>query len=788
MVHEAESARAFGARLTSSARTLAIAVVGLVASGIWLGTKCAGYPSIWSVSNRADNVLIVSIDTIRADRVGSYGYAGARTPTLDALAARGLRFRQASTVMPLTLPAHASLLTGTFPAFHGVRDNGGFYLSDEHDTLAEILHNRGLRTGAFVGSFVLDSRWGLRQGFDKYFDDFDLSGSATAALDEIQRPANEVVDQALQWLGQDLEQPFFAWVHLYDPHTPYAAPEPFRAAFPRTLDGAYDAEIAFVDQQIGRLIAHLTSAGQLDRTLIVAVGDHGESLGEHEEYTHGFFLYDAALQVPLIMAGPGVPHRTVDDQVRIVDVMPTVLEFLGLSPPDAVQGATLVPAARGERLDLVAFAETWFPRYHYGWNELMAVRDGRYKFILAPRRELYDLQADPREQRDLSQERPARVAALEQALRKMLAGLSSDAAPSAPQPIDPDAEARLRALGYVGSSSARYLDDDKERADPKDRIRLYNLLKAAATDSAAGQLDLAIEKVQQALAQDAGIIEGHTALANLYLKADRPTDAVESYQRALALDPEHLGATFSLALTYKQLGNFDAAQAGFERSKSLDPRSGKSRWQLADIWMQQGEFPRAEQELIEALELTVDRPSFLLKLGECYLEMRRLDEADARIRAALDEKPDLHVAHYDLGLIYEARNQPAQAIRAYETELARNSTSYSASFNLGKLLDGSGRAADARARFRETVSSNPTFAPGHLYLAKSLLDEGDLRGAEESARRGLNLDPAREARPLGHYVLADVYNRLGRSDEANRQVALARRFQGVVDDGGRRHH
>jgi tetratricopeptide (TPR) repeat protein len=415
----------------------------------------------------------------------------------------------------------------------------------------------------------------------------------------------------------------------------------------------------------------------------------------------------------------------------------------------------------------------------------MAVRDGRYKFILAPRSELYDLQADPREQRDLSKERPARTAAFEEALRKMLSGMSSATAPTAPKLIDPETEARLRALGYVGSGSARYLDDEA-RADPKDRIQLYNLLKAAATDSAAGKLDAAIEKVQQALAEDPGIIEGHTALANLYLKAERGKDAVEAYKRALALDPEHLGATFSLALAYKQLGDFDAAQAGFERSKSLDPRSGKARWQLADIWMQRGQFPRAEQELTEALELTVDRPSFLLKLGECYIEMRRLDEAEARIRAALDEKPDLQVAHYDLGLIHEARNQPAEAMRAYETELARNPTSYSASFHLGKLLDRAGRPVDALARFRETVSSNPTFAPGHLYLAKALLDAGDLRGAEESARRGLDLKPAAEARPLGHYVLADVYNRLGRGDEANRQVALARRFESGADEGSRR--
>jgi len=753
------------------------AVVVVLAFGAWMGARRTGFSlGLVGAAAKPRNVLIVSIDTLRADHVGAYGYAGARTPTLDALAKRGLRFAQASTVTPLTLPAHSSLLTGTFPARHGVRDNGGFYLADENETLAETLKSRGYRTGAFVASFVLDSRWGLAQGFDEYFDDFDLSSSASAALDEIQRPAEPVVDRVMQWLGRDVAQPFFAWVHLYDPHTPYAAPEAFRNAFSPSITGAYDAEIAYADYEIGRLLAHLSTLGQLERTLVVVLGDHGEALGEHEEPTHGFFLYDEVLHIPLIIAGPGVTKRVVPDQVRIVDVMPTVLDLLGVPIPPRVQGATLVPAMRGEPLDLVAFAETWFPRYHYGWSELMAIRDGRYKFILAPKRELYDVVADPHEQHDLSKDEAARATAAERALRKMLDGVSAAAALPGPQRIDPQVGERLRALGYVGSSSARYLED-RMRADPKDRVHLYNLLKAAATDSAAGRIDESIAKVRQALVEDAEIIEAHTALGNLYVKAERPKEAVEAYKHALALDPEHLGATFSLALAYKELGDFDAAEAGFTRSQALDPRSGKARWQLADIWMQRRQFERAEKELLEALTLTVDRPSFLLKLGECYIEMKRFDEAETKIRAALAEKADLQVAHHDLGLVHEARAQPAEAIRAYETELARNPRSYGSSFNLAKLLDQSGRAPEALTRFRETVASNPAFAQGHLFLAKALLDIDDLRGAEQSARRGLELRPERQIAPLGHYVLADVYTRLGRSGEASRQLMLARQFE-----------
>ena len=290
------------------------------------------------------NLLLVSLDTVRADRLGSYHYAAAQTPRIDGLAASGLRFEQATTVVPLTLPAHSSLMTGTFPGWHGVRDNGGFYLGDDQLTLAEILRDKGFRTGGFVGSFVLDRRWGIAQGFDRYFDDFDLDRfPSAAAMDMIQRPGSDVVDRALEWLQAEPNRPFFAWVHLYDAHTPYEAPEPFQSRFPRTRDGAYDAEIANVDAQVGRLLDALRADGRLDDTLVIVVADHGEMLGEHGELTHGFFIYEAATRIPLIVSGPGVPAAVIADQVRIVDVMPTALSLLG--DPGADGGAGHEPDA-----------------------------------------------------------------------------------------------------------------------------------------------------------------------------------------------------------------------------------------------------------------------------------------------------------------------------------------------------------------------------------------------------------------------------------------------------------
>ena len=311
-------------------------------------------------STEPRNLLLITLDTLRADRLGSYGYAGARTPHLDALAARGLRFEQASTVVPLTLPAHSSLMTGTFPAFHGVRDNGGFYLDEEQHTLAEVLRESGYRTGGFVAAFVLDSRWGIAQGFDHFFDDFDLTEFGEAAgMDAIQRPGSAVVDRALEWLGAERERPFFAWVHLYDPHTPYQAPEPFRSQFPASRSGAYDAEIAATDAQVGRLFAALEADGRLDDTVVAVAGDHGEMLCEHGEVTHGFFIYDAAVRIPLMIAGPGVPAGSVAAPVRIVDLAPTVLALVGSEAAWKRRSTGCWPRFRAAR---AAGHSRWIPR------------------------------------------------------------------------------------------------------------------------------------------------------------------------------------------------------------------------------------------------------------------------------------------------------------------------------------------------------------------------------------------------------------------------------------------
>ncbi len=432
----------------------------------------AGRDSLAPAGGRRDlNLLVITLDTTRADTIGTYG-GRAVTPTLDQLASTGVAFEQASTVAPLTLPAHCSLFTALFPPGHQVRGNGQVALASNFVTLAERLNASGFQTGAFVSSFVLDDVWGLNQGFDVYRDPDFQPGRIDR--ESLRSPAGRIVDAALGWLHEVDSRPFFAWLHFYDAHAPARPPSEF--ASPDGQD-AYLGAIGFIDFQLSRVINFLDERGRLDNTVVVVVGDHGESLGEHGEATHGLFVYESVMRVPLIIRAPlaNMQGRRVGDTVRIVDVMPTVLDLLGQTSAAATDGQTLVPLMSGavRELGLEAYSESRYGFDRFGWSPLAALRHGRFKLILAPRPELYDLASDPREMSNLYGERAVLATKLTRRLQEIeqLAGLQRAADVPA---IDSDTRARLAALGYANASVSHSPADTVERlADPKDRIDLY---------------------------------------------------------------------------------------------------------------------------------------------------------------------------------------------------------------------------------------------------------------------------------------------------------------------------
>ena len=757
---------------------IAVAALASVGVALWLGgpereigTTPSGAPL---------NIVLVTADTLRADKLGCYGNSHIKTPNIDRMAEEGVLFENATTVVPLTLPAHASIFTGTYPMYHGVRDNGGYYLDAKHVTLAESLKEKGYATGAFVAAFVLDSKWGVGQGFDRYFDDFDLAKYERVSLDSVQRPGDEVLAEAFRWMEAAAAGPFFSWIHLYDAHTPYEPPEPYLTQYGTGPYQRYDGEVAYVDALMGDLMEWLESKGLTESTAVVFIGDHGESLGQHRETSHSFFIYDATTHVPLILKIPsGKTRQRVSAQVSVIDLMPTLLDLVGGQIPQAVQGNSLLDLANAKVDDSgsLAYSESYYPLNHYGWSELKSVRDGQFHYIAAPRPELFDLAKDPKQQNNLAPKRARTVSEYQEKLEEMMERYSAEGIENqAPVTLDAETHAQLAALGYLGGPSKIKIDPDEPLADPKDKIVLFNLIKRAGTDSSEGRIDEALAKIQTVLAQDPGILEAYSTLGNLYVKKEEEDKAIQAYQDALVRDSEFKPALFGLANIYEQRGQMDDAAAGFRRIIEIDPRDSGAHFRLAVIHAAQKEFAEALELLQGAVETGSERPVFHNLLAECYIGLEQFGEAEREVEIALEMKPDLPSANYNLALILEEKKDVPGAIAAYERDLAVSPKNFRTHFNVAKLYGQTGRPKKMVEHFEESIELNEKFAIGHLYLSKHYLDIGDLPRSMELAKRGIELGPEPSMAPFGHYILADIYNRLGKSQDAARELAAAQRL------------
>jgi choline-sulfatase len=734
------------------------------------------------VANSSLNLLLITLDTTRADRLHAYGFDGIDTPNLDRLAREGVLFEQAVAPAPLTLPAHASIFTGEFPPAHGVRDNGGFFLDDRETTIAERLQARGFATGGFVGAYVLDHKWGIAQGFQTYFDDFDLTKYQSLSLGSVDRPGNEVADRALAWLDKVRSSRFFGWVHFYDAHSPYNPPEPFTS---RYANRPYVGEIAFVDSQVGRLLTYLDDHDLARHTIVAVMGDHGESLGEHGEGTHGFFVYQATMHVPLLIRAPydAMAGRRVADTVRSVDILPTMLELLGIRTTDRLEGTSVVPLMTGAKkeLGLAAYSGAVYPRFHFGWSDLRALTAGRYKFVAAPRPELYDLQQDPKETTNIYPERQALGDRLNQELVALEGRMSASAAPAASKApdVDPEARERLAALGYVGTFVTTTSPDREGLSDPKDKIQLFNLMtqarETARHDKAS---DEGLHALQRVVDEDPKVIDAWFMMGNEYYRRKEYTRAIDRYKCALELKPDYDLVVINMANAYRALGRDEEAMVGYRRFMELDPKNAQVRYEAAQILIDNGKLDDAERELTRALELEPTLAAARNALG--VLALRRGDPAAAErdIRAAIAEKPDVRLAHFNLALLAEQQGDFQRAIAEYRIEIDLHANSYKAAFNLGRVYERVGDPGGQIESFRKAIEMNPSFAEGHLFLAKAYLDqEQNLDEAVTLARKGIELAPRSEYAPLGHYVIADVLSRQGRRAEAEAEAARGRALE-----------
>ncbi len=646
------------------------------------------------------SVLLVTIDTLRADALGCYGGTVASTPVIDRLAREGVRFSRAHAHNVVTLPSHANILSGRYPLAHGVRDNSGFRFPDGTDTLATILKRAGYRTGAFVSAFPVDSRFGLARGFDVYDDQLGDPETRSAFFMQ-ERGGAQTMEAARRFRAAQGDARTFTWIHLYEPHFPYAPPEPFAT---RYASSPYHGEVAYADSLLGPLLEPLLAAGRDGRTLVIVTADHGEGLGEHGEKTHGIFAYEGTLHVPLVLFAPRIlTPAVVDARVRHVDLVPTVLDALGLPIPEDLPGRSLLPLAAGVREPArPSYFEALSASFNRGWAPLTGFARDRYKLIDLPLPELYDLDADPRESRNLVASDPQ----LLEDLRGRLAQARAGDAGGARAQESAETRARLAGLGYVNGNApvkARYTEAD----DPKRLIGLDAAMQDVVTLYQAGNLALALERTQQIVVERPDMPLALEYMGFLRHEMGDMPGAIASLRRAVAAHPEDVDSVVLLGAYLNDAGRGREAvdMLGVYASRA-DPdidvllvhgsalaQSGRTREAIAT-------FERA---------LAVDPSNALARanLGTVYLMVHDYPNARAAMQGAIALDPDVSRAHNALGVIAAETGHPEEAIEHWKRAVALNPREWDTLFNLAEVLERRGRTAEARPYVERFVQGAP---------------------------------------------------------------------------------
>lgn len=639
------------------------------------------------------NVLLVTMDTTRADAIGAYGQALPTTPNLDALAAAGARFERAYTVTPLTIPAHSSIMTGMYPPRHGVRDNGDFFLGDDAVTLAERLHERGYRTMASIGAEVTSHHWGFSQGFDRYFD--DLGAGDERNRWRVERPGRAVVDDALGWLNvQDQAAPWFMWVHLFDAHHPYEPPPEATAAIPGR---PYLAEVNEVDRQVGRVLDAIRARGEWDRTVVIAVADHGEGLGDHGEQMHGVLLYDGTTHIPLIVHAPGAEPRVIGAPVSLVDLTPTILAAAGAPPPEHVDGVDLMPVIRGETPDTsrAVYAESLYAWRHYGWSPLRLLVTDDYKLHDTTTPELY-ARADKREAETLALAKPEIVTALTERLTTLYAGLTPSAGAEKAS-LDPERVAQLEALGYLAGGGAEMTGDlPRGLPDAVSQLPLLADVESARQALQSGDLATARTKLEAVLAASPGLADPQTLLIQILA---RDGDRAGALALAEKLDAEHPGSTARSLRASLMLQNGRAADAVelAREAVELDPY-------LLPAWMTylhglilSGDLT-VLTEVERAAALLPDSAPIAGILGYVRAVGGRYGEARPLLERALAENNEQPFLHHGIGLVLAAAGESARAEAAFEDEIRILPPAIASRRELVKLYAAQARYEDQLAQ------------------------------------------------------------------------------------------
>ena len=679
-------------------RTTGIVVLvgALTTLGGWWSWPTGGRPPA------GPNVLLITIDTLRADALGAYGRPGGPTPTIDRLAEGGVRFADAHAHNVVTLPSHVNILTGRLPPDHGVRDNGGFHVPVDAETLATYLKRQGYRTGAFVSAFPLDSRFGLDRGFDVYDDRFTGRGSRPAFLIQ-ERAAEQTVALARDWIDAGGDAPWFSWVHVYEPHFPYSPPAPFASRWP---GDPYLGEVAAADAALAPLLEPILAAGAAAGTLVIVTSDHGEALGDHGEASHGIFAYESVLRVPLVMYAPSaLQPGVIDAPARHVDLLPTILDALALPVPTGLAGRSLMPAAArgGPDGGVEVYFEALSASLNRGWAPLAGIIHGGFKYIDLPSPELYDLQADPQESRNLAASNAERAADL----RARLDDFRTAKPPQAARQESAEARERLRALGYVTAGARRPSNGYTEEDDPKRLIALDAALQKVLERYLAGDLAGALAQSRQLTRLRPSMAVSWMQLAQLERESGNRAAAVDAMQRAVALSA---GDTEALALLGVYLTEAGRAREAAEllAPASRDPEADPDLLSARALALARlGLFGEALATLARARERDPSNPMLLVHVGTVQLSRGDRPAARGAFAEAVRLDPGAARAHSSLGVIAVEDGRPDQAFEHWRAATTLDPREHRSILSLGIGFARAGREAEARACFEFFAAHAP---------------------------------------------------------------------------------
>ena len=680
---------------------------------------------------RHPNLLLVTIDTLRADHVGAYGAATGATPALDALAAAGVRFDQVQTAVPLTGPSHATILTGQYPPAHGVRGNVVFTLGSKHPTLATLLKRQGYQTAAFVGAYPVAAAFGFNQGFDTFNEDFHETNPGEPGAE---RRANEVSDSAIKWLESAAgaaapaqSRPFFAWLHFYDPHAPYSPPAPYRDRF---AGDPYDGEIAYTDAQVGRVIDWLRSTRHDADTVVVLLADHGEGLGDHHELMHAVLVYQSTMRIPLLMSGPGVPRGVVvPSRAATIDVLPTVMGLLGFGADRALLGRDLRPlmASRAVSADPL-YGESLFGRLNCHWASLRSWVKDDWKLIVGSQPELYNLAQDPQENHDLAAAEPARVTRMTQELQHALQRIAPEGDRAQPNMPTAEQEQRLRSLGYTAGSGGSGPLDDPRLPDPRTHVELYDRLQAAT--AAQGP-----------------------ALAR----------AFDDVQEITRVDPDNPFAFGTLASMAYRYGSLALAERAFARTLELDPDRPGIRQNYGKLLRELWRYDESEHELRIALaQTTEDDTRTRVNLAETLVALKKTSEAETLLSAVLAREPKNPEALGAKGRLLLAQDRVPEALASLQQ--ATSTSDPEPFIELAAAYLRANRLGDARNAATEALRRNPGHPWAIAVLGHALILDGQRPQGLEYLQRAVAIRPRR---PAVWEALAAGFDAAGQSSMAS---------------------